>query len=208
MRRMEIHFMDMILVCALLVLNHANRAASEHTRGQNDSSGNFSIKEFVNTNMPIWTILTTANDSLKCKVDQKDSMINGNLYFSRKGRTRTAVVIEKLRGNFSSRNAMFVGPKSGGSNEVEVLIYQEEPWKSCGVFEIRNTSANANSSYYFNGKPNSHYHAYDIRVGGYGGERSADPCLKWFETVFPNETSMKRLYTPDCKSIARMRWFG
>ncbi|KAL1482324.1 hypothetical protein MTO96_033880, partial [Rhipicephalus appendiculatus] len=75
----------------------------------------------------------------------------------RKGRTRTATVIEKLHGKFNRTSAMNVGPKGREANGSEELIYEADR-KGCGVLGLRHIT---------NG---TQYDAYDIRVRGYGGK--------------------------------------
>uniref|UniRef100_L7LQK6 Putative group i salivary lipocalin n=1 Tax=Rhipicephalus pulchellus TaxID=72859 RepID=L7LQK6_RHIPC len=194
MRSMEIHFMDMILVCALLVLNHANRAASNQTKEEEHSLGKLNITEFYHTRRPIWTIITTANDSLDCQVDQKEFMNDTDIYFSRKGRTRTVTDIMRLHGKFVLPRKMNVGPKSRPPDCIEELIHEHR--KSCGVFKLGNIT---------NG---TKYHAYEIRVRDYGGYQSAQACLNWFNKTYRGETFKRRLYQTSCRSITRINMLG
>uniref|UniRef100_L7LSR9 Putative group i salivary lipocalin n=1 Tax=Rhipicephalus pulchellus TaxID=72859 RepID=L7LSR9_RHIPC len=197
MRRMVIQFIGIMLVCALLVANYATSAASERTREENGSPGGLNLREFFNTNMYIWTFLTTANGTNKCQVDKKEFINATDVYFTRTDRTRTATVIASLHGKFDVNQpyGMEVGPKLGKANGREELLYQAQR-KSCGVFGLRHIT---------NG---TQYHAYDVRVRGYGGKVSAQKCLDWFNETYPEQTFKRQLYTSSCKSITRIRWVG
>uniref|UniRef100_A0A224YMT8 Lipocalin n=1 Tax=Rhipicephalus zambeziensis TaxID=60191 RepID=A0A224YMT8_9ACAR len=196
MRHMETNFRGMILVCTLLVANHVSSAASKSNREEYDSTRENNIKEFLDTNQNIWTIVTTANDSKPCKVDKREFINSTHIYFTRKHRTSTLIVFTKFYGEFRPNDppyAVDVGPEGGSLDGTEELIYRG---KECGVFELRNKT---------NGLE---YHAYDIRIRGYGGSQFAPECLKWFEDMYPEETFRRQLYFGSCNNIGRIRWVG
>uniref|UniRef100_A0A131YRV0 Lipocalin n=1 Tax=Rhipicephalus appendiculatus TaxID=34631 RepID=A0A131YRV0_RHIAP len=211
MRRMETNFLDMILVCALLVANHVSSAASESNSEDYDSPAENDIKQFLNTDKNIWTIITTANDSEECKVDKKQFINSTHLYFSRKHRTRTLTVFTNMYGKFDSQDPPYeieVGPKGGAPKGVEELIYRGKE-DICGVFELRNiTNGYSDACDPFDETSCSQYRAYDIRVRGYGGRESARQCLRWFEKMYPEETFQRKLYSGSCNNIGRINWLG
>ncbi|XP_037501807.1 uncharacterized protein LOC119375651 [Rhipicephalus sanguineus] len=166
------------------------------------------ITEFLDTRDNIWTVITTANDSQRCKVDKKEFINSTDYYFSRKHLAPSGFVEEKLRGKFIGSfrpfTSMEVGPKSQDPTGIEELIYQGER-NRCGVFELRNVTTEIHSPcYYLYNRPCWQYRAFDIRVRGYGGNVTAQECLQWFLKVYPEETFTRVLYNKSCNGIGRL----
>uniref|UniRef100_A0A224YBV0 Lipocalin n=1 Tax=Rhipicephalus zambeziensis TaxID=60191 RepID=A0A224YBV0_9ACAR len=198
----------MIILCALLLASYQTSVAAAYESYSDDFPEAINITEFLDTSDNIWTVITTANDSQRCKVDKKEFINRTHYYFSRKHRGPSGFVEEKFRGKFTGSippfTSMEVGAIGGAPTGIEELIYQGDR-NGCGVFELRNVTRVIHSPcYYLYNEPCWQYRAFDIRVRGYGGNVSAQECLEWFRTEYPKETFTRVLYNNSCNDIGRL----
>uniref|UniRef100_A0A224YC22 Lipocalin n=1 Tax=Rhipicephalus zambeziensis TaxID=60191 RepID=A0A224YC22_9ACAR len=134
-------------------------------------------------------------------------MNSTHYYFSRKHLAPSGSIEEKLgakfTGSFLPFTSMAVGARGQDPTGIEELIYQGER-NGCGVFELRNVTTVIDSPcYYLRNKPCWQYRAFDIRVRGYGGNVTAQECLKWFREEYPEETFTRALYNNSCNYIGK-----
>uniref|UniRef100_A0A131YVP9 Lipocalin n=1 Tax=Rhipicephalus appendiculatus TaxID=34631 RepID=A0A131YVP9_RHIAP len=208
MQAIVAYLIDLLLLCVLLLADHTCSAP-----WGDDSAYEFpepiNVTEFLDTSNNIWTYLTTANDSWKCKVDKKVFMNRTHILFDRKYRTDSTIVTHNMQGEFTGSllpyyDSMKVGFRgSSPITGIEELIYQGKD-NYCGVFELRNvTRVITGPCYYLYNRPCWQYRAFDIRVKGFGGRVSAQECLKWFNDTYPEETFRRVLYETSCNSLVR-----
>ncbi|XP_037576714.2 uncharacterized protein LOC119458932 [Dermacentor silvarum] len=200
MRRIQTNFLDMMLVRTLLLAMAMVTSAATTEGDYYESWTPINITEFLDTDENIWTVITTANDSLECTVDHKEFINRTDILFSRKGLTSSGNVTTSLQGKFTGPfpypNSMNVGLRGEDPTSVEELIYQGDGNK-CGVFELRNlTRVITGPCYYLYNGPCPQYRAFDVRVRGFGGRVSANECLEWFKKEYPEETFTRYCINP------------